>query len=205
MNKLNRYVYVGVILCTFTSCSLPWQAPAAPTPTGPDNIERAFPDDLAWVENYGRPEYIAATPTIKTPTGPSNTPDPNFPRQWKIYRHSTLPISFAYPADAVVTKREIDLDNGDNAIDVEIREPRYNLITLTFQRDIPQLSHIATSQKSPMTFGGLTGMYYNARNFGNGNPSLEKFIANLPNSRYGIHVAGQGPLFQTLLSSIQLY
>lgn len=200
MKKLIQHLFAGAVILTFAGCSLPWQTPNT-TPLEPDNIERAFPDDLAWVDDYGRPEYI----TPGTPQTPPNTMDPNFPRKWKIYKHPSLPISFAYPADATVTKREIDLDNGDSAIDVVVKEPNYSLITLTFQRDVPILSHIASSQKTSMTFGGLTGMYYNARKFGNGNPSLEKFIANLPNSRYGIHVAGQGPLFQTLLSSIQLY
>lgn len=195
-------LFIVLFLSICTSCSLPWQQQTTTVSKEPDAIERAFSDDLAWVENYGRPEYSVQIP-VTTPVSPSTIP--NFPKKWKIYKHPSLPISFAYPADATIIKREIDLDNGDNAIDIEIKEPEYSLITLTFQRDIPQLSHIAPDQKMAMSFGGLTGIYYNARNFGNGNPSLEKFIANLPNSRYGIHVAGQGPLFQTLLGSIKLY
>lgn len=198
-----RYVVIGLSFLLLTSCSLPWDTPKKVVDTGPDAVERAFSDDLAWVDNYGRPEYITNPSVPNNTLPPSNIP--NFPRKWKLYRHPLLPIGFAYPSDANVTKREIDLDNGDSAIDIEVREPNYSLITLTFQRDLTQPTHIAASQKMTMTFGGLTGMYYNARKFENGNPSLEKFIANLPNSRYGIHVAGQGPLFQTLLNSIQLY
>lgn len=197
-----KIMSTGVLLVLLSSCTLPWQTTPPTVSLEPDSIERSFSDDLAWVDNYGRPEYVSTIPgTPITPTIPGS----NFPKKWKVYKHPSLPISFAYPADAVLVKREIDLDNGDNALDIIVKEPHYSIITLTFQRDLPELSHVSSSQKKTMVFGGLTGIYYNARNFKNGNPSLEKFIANLPNSRYGIHIAGQGPLFQTLLNSIQLY
>lgn len=200
--KQNIYGVIFMSCIVLTGCSLPWSPPENKTSGEPDAVERQFSDDLSWVEHYGRPEYLFP-PIASNP--PSQNIIPGFPRQWRLFRHPTLPIQFAYPANANLIKREIDLDTGDSAIDIEVREPQYSLITLTFQRDMPFPSHIASSQKMEMNFGGVRGIYYNARNFKNGNPSLEKFIANLPNSRYGIHVAGQGPLFQTLLNSIQLY
>lgn len=178
-------------LLLLSSCSLPWQQ-SKPIEKAPDILEKSFAEDLAWVDNYGMSEYggesVSAGKNVRT---------------WKRYRHPSLPISFAYPLTAKVTQREIDLDRGDKTIDIQIHEPNEPPITIVFQRNISELTHIASSEKKILSYGGITGTYYNARNMENGNLSFEKFIANFPNSRYGIHIAGKGTIFHTLLTTLK--
>ena len=183
-----------LLLCSSTllsSCTFPWDTPKQQLPL--DTVETSFPSDLAWVHEY---PYSHSTIPLKDPPSSAIT--------WVRFKHPTIPIQFAYPKSAHISIKEIDLDYHDYAIDLVINPSTGERITIVLQKNITYPSNIPISEMKTIQLKNFKGTYYKARNMKNSQVSLEKFIAKIPNSRYGIHITGTGYYFQTLISTLEL-
>lgn len=187
-HRIVLLIYGSTLL---SSCTFPWNTPEQQLPT--DMIENSFPSDLAWVNEY---PYVLSNVPIKHPPSAAIT--------WVRFVHPTIPIQFAYPKSAHISIKEIDLDYHDYAIDLVINPSTGERITIVLQKNITYPSNIPNSEMKTIQLKNLTGTYYKARNMKNSQVSLEKFIAKIPNSRYGIHITGTGYYFQTLISTLEL-
>lgn len=187
------FIFLPISLMVLTSCSSIWNSTEIVT-LNADIVEKSFPEDLLWVENYGKNIFITTNES-------QNVSSLN---HWIRFNHPLLPISFAYPKNARIQIKELDLNIQDTSIDIIVSPLRAEKITIIFQTDLENPSHIGNNGHYSIDVGGITGTYYKARNINGGKNNLEKFIAKIPNSRYGIHMTGNGEIFHTLINTLKV-